>query len=218
MNARMLNPIFALLTYLAASGLHQSAVAQTDPGMPIETKSRLPTDHSNDPVSVAAHGALFDANLKVIDPSPEFLRRTLDIYIKRLTAEANGRVRKTLDKQREFLVEESRTDEMTQRFLILEYLTNAVAPLDQADLEARIYGGMPQGPGADPAAMGRQWLDQDWRPQHQFPGFRQSRRCLARGQHRPEGVVRGAAPCCWLDDQRAGDHLSRHGKQQCLLL
>lgn len=137
MNARMLNPIFALLTYLAASGLHQSAVAQTDPGMPIETKSRLPADHSNDPVSVAAHGALFDANLKVIDPSPEFLRRTLDIYIKRLTAEANGRVRKTLDKHREVLAEEFRTDEMTQRFLILEYLTNAVAPLGQAYLEAR---------------------------------------------------------------------------------
>jgi len=134
---RLSASILILLLCLAALVIPQSVAAQADPGPAIETKLALPAARSDDPVAVAAYGTLFDANMNVIDPSPEFLRRTLDLYIKWLTGESNDQVRATLDKYRGVLAEEFRTDEMTPRFLILDYLTGAVAPRDQAYLEAR---------------------------------------------------------------------------------
>lgn len=137
MIARLSNPILALLVCLSAPVLPRSAAAQADPGPAVETVPPLPTVRSDDPVAVAAYGKLFDADMKMIDPSPDFLRRTLDLYIKRLTGEANDRVRATLGRHRGVLAEEFRTDEMTPRFLILDYLTSAVAPQNQAYLETR---------------------------------------------------------------------------------
>jgi hypothetical protein len=129
--------LLALLVCLAALVLPQNAAAQAGPGPAIEIKPALPGARGDDPVAVAAYGKLFDSDMKVIDPSPEFLRRALDLYIKRLTSEANDQIRATLDKHRDVLAEEFRTDEMTPRFLLLDYLTSAVAPKDQAYLEAR---------------------------------------------------------------------------------
>ena len=134
---RLSDPILALLLCLTALVLPQNAAAQGDPGPAIETKLAFPAAKMADPVAVAAYGTLFDANMKVIEPRPEFLRRALDLYIKRLTGEANDEVRATLDKHRDVLAQEFRTDEMTPRFLILDYLTSAVAPRDQAYLEVR---------------------------------------------------------------------------------
>lgn len=129
--------LFALMLCLATFALSRNVAAQADPGQAIEVKPAMLAGRGEDPIAVAAHGTLFDANMKVIDPTPDFLRRTLDLYIRRLTGEANDRVRSTLDKHREILAEEFRNDEMTPRFLILDYLTSAVAPQDQAYLEVR---------------------------------------------------------------------------------
>lgn len=134
---RLSDPILALLLCLTALVLPQNAAAQGDPGPAIETKLAFPAAEMADPVAVAAYGTLFDANMKVIEPRPEFLRRALDLYIKRLTGEANDAVRATLDNHRDVLAQEFRTDEMTPRFLILDYLTSAVAPRDRAYLEVR---------------------------------------------------------------------------------
>ena len=108
MFARLSDPILALLICLAALVLPQSAAAQTDPGPAIETEPALPAARGDDPIAVAAYGTLFDANMKVIDPSPEFLRLTLDLYIKRLTGEAKDRVRASLGKYRDVLAEARR--------------------------------------------------------------------------------------------------------------
>lgn len=137
MFARLSDPVLALLLCLAVLAGPQSAAAQADPGPAIETEPALPPARLDDPVAVAAYGKLFDANMNVIDPTPEFLRRTLDLYIERLTGEANDRIRATLEQHREVLAEAFDTDEMTPRFLIFDYLTSAVAPQDQAYLEAR---------------------------------------------------------------------------------
>jgi hypothetical protein len=137
MSSRLSIPILALLFCLAASVFSQTAAAPPGPGPAIESEAGLPVASGNDPIAVVAHGAIFDANMKQIDPTPEFLRNTLDLYIKRLTGEANDEVRATLDKHREVLAEEFGMDEMTPRFLILDYLTGAMAPRDQAYLEVR---------------------------------------------------------------------------------
>jgi hypothetical protein len=138
MVARPSDPVLALLLCFVVVALPQNLAAQaTGPGRAIEAKPELLATRIDDPVAVAAYGTLFDANMKVIDPRPEFLRRALDLYIKRLTGEANDKVQETLRNYRNVLTEEFRSDEMTPRFLILDYLTSAVAPRDRAYLEAR---------------------------------------------------------------------------------
>ncbi len=121
---------------LAALAAPPAANAQGNPGDPL---ARLPgaVGERGDPVAVAAYGALLDADLKPIEPTPEFLRSTLDLYIDRLTREADDRTREALERHRQALAEAFPADEMTQRFLILEFLTTSVAPQDQAYLEAR---------------------------------------------------------------------------------
>jgi hypothetical protein len=74
-----------------------------------------------------------------IEPSPEFLRSALDGYLERLLALADRRVLAQYDEHRRHLQKQLREDEMSQRFLLLEYLTGAVAPPDQAYLQARSY-------------------------------------------------------------------------------
>ena len=134
---RLSIPILVLLSCLAASVFPLSTVAQTGPGPAIESETGLLATSGPDPIAVVAHGAIFDANMEQIDPTPEFVRTTLDLYIKRLTDEANEEVRTTLNKHEEVLAEKFPMDEMTQRFLILDYLISAVAPQDQAYLEVR---------------------------------------------------------------------------------
>ena len=70
--------------------------AQGDPGEPL---ARLPTpvDRAGDPIAVAAYGLLLDADLKPIEPTPEFLRTTLDLYIEQLTREADQGTREALN-------------------------------------------------------------------------------------------------------------------------
>ena len=124
------------LVALAALAAPPAANAQGNPGDPL---ARLPgaVGERGDPVAVAAYGVLLDADLKPIEPTPEFLRSTLDLYIDRLTREADDRTREALERHRQALAEAFPADEMTQRFLILEFLTTSVAPQDQAYLEAR---------------------------------------------------------------------------------
>ena len=65
--------ILALIA-VAAFAAPPAANAQGNPGDPL---ARLPgaVGERGDPVAVAAYGALLDADLKPIEPTPEFLRR-----------------------------------------------------------------------------------------------------------------------------------------------
>ena len=75
---------------------------------------------------------------RLIGADPEyFVRTTLDRYIVRLTKEATSDVQTNLEKHRKVLRETFGTDEMTPRFLMLEYLITAVAPKDRPYLEVR---------------------------------------------------------------------------------
>lgn len=112
------------------------ASAQGGPGEPI-ARQQAPVSQSADPIAVVAHGAILGADMRPIDPTPEFVRHALDLYIRRLTAEADATTRADLDKHRQTLAEALPGDEMAQRFVLLEFLTTAVAPPDQAYLEAR---------------------------------------------------------------------------------
>lgn len=134
---RLLIPLLIAVFLLVSSVFAPGAAAQTGPAPAVGGESGQPAAGKDDPIAVVAHGGIFDANLKQIETTPEFVRTTLDLYIMRLTDEANDNVRATLEKQRQILAETSAGDDMTARFLLLEYLTNAVAPRDQAYLEVR---------------------------------------------------------------------------------
>ncbi len=131
-------PLFIFMVIGCMTGVFSvSAGAQTSPGPAIEAKVTPSASRGNDPIGVVAHGTIFDANMKQIDPSPDFVRTTLDRYIVRLTKEATSDVQTNLEKHRKVLGETFGTDEMTPRFLMLDYLITAVAPKDRPYLEVR---------------------------------------------------------------------------------
>lgn len=134
---RQVSLFSALLIGALISGWSVSAVAQPGPGPAIESKPSQSGVSGKDPIAVVAHGAIFDANMKQIDPSPDFIRSTLDRYIRRLTSEASNNVRAALDKHNKVLRDTFGTDEMTPRFLVLDYLIHGVAPKDRSYLEVR---------------------------------------------------------------------------------
>lgn len=123
-----------LAIYVFAAALTSGAPAQPGPGRPV---ARAPVQPSTDPIPTAAYGELFDATGRRIEPTAKFIRVALDTYIQRLTEEAGDSTRAALRRYRKVLAEKFRTDEMSPRFLILEYLTHAVKPRDQAQLEVR---------------------------------------------------------------------------------
>ena len=120
-------PAVVLCLVWSAAGV----VAQGDPGAPINRLS-TPVTQLADPIEAVAHGRLFGPGMKPIDPTTEFIRDTLDLYINRLSAEADEATRSRLNDHRRSLAEDLPGDEMAQRFLVLEFLTAAVAPKDQA--------------------------------------------------------------------------------------
>ena len=134
---RLVIPKLVLLISMVTWGLSSSAGAQLSPGQAIQSTPTVSASRGDDPIGVVAHGAIFDATMKQIDPSPDFIRTTLDRYILRLTKEATSDVRATLEKHRTVLRETFGTDEMTPRFLLLDSLITAVAPKDRPYLEVR---------------------------------------------------------------------------------
>lgn len=134
---RLVIPSLALLIGVVTWLLGASAGAQPSPAPAIESKLTPSASRGDDPIGLVAHGAIFDAHMKQIEPSPDFIRTSLDHYIARLTKEASNDARTKLEKHRKVLNEKFGTDEMTPRFLLLDYLITAIAPKDQPYLKVR---------------------------------------------------------------------------------
>ncbi|MCM2472508.1 hypothetical protein HGO38_03330 [Rhizobium sp. CG5] len=114
----------------AANGQTTPAPArQVDPGQRSADRS--------DPIAFAAYGKLFDSRGEAIAVTPEFMRKTLELYIEQFSASADRRVQAELDDHRRKVVEAFADDDMVQKFLLLEFLTNTVDGPKQAQLEVR---------------------------------------------------------------------------------
>lgn len=114
-------------------------LGQTNPGAPLAGTGDAPREATlpRDPIAIAAHGALLDHNLKPISITPELVRRTLDLYIRRLSREAHAETLGALEKYRSALAGSKEVDEIEARFLMLEYLLEAVKPKDRPYLGVR---------------------------------------------------------------------------------
>lgn len=70
-------------------------------------------------------------------PRAEFIRETMDFYIDRLMRSADDKTRAEYDRYREQVTERFGNDDMTPRFLLMEFLSNSADPRDQALLSVR---------------------------------------------------------------------------------
>lgn len=131
--------VFCLTAVAFSAFVHEPAFAQVDPGAPVETLKTPEDDRvlPRDPIAVAGHGVLLDHALKPIEVTPDFLRRTLDLYIRRLSRDAGSEGRDLLEKFRASVAESDSVDELEQRFLLMDYLLEQVRPIDQGQLDAR---------------------------------------------------------------------------------
>lgn len=92
---------------------------------------------SGDPVAFVGHGKLFDRSGRIIEPTAEFVREALGYYINNLENRANEKTLSLAKRQKAKLKEQLKTDEMSQRFLLMEWLISEVAPENGAALYAR---------------------------------------------------------------------------------
>lgn len=93
------------------------------------------TRNSEDPISTVGHGQLYDQSGKLINKiSPKFIQNTLNYYLNRLQKESKPKIRSLTKKRLAELKDRFPKDQMTQHFLMLEWLTETVAPHDKAIL------------------------------------------------------------------------------------
>lgn len=92
-----------------------------------------------DPIGLVAHGGVFDFNMKPITPDKEFITHSVNFYLHQLSAQADKKTLSQLAKHQELLADRLKGDEITQNFLLLDYLIYAVSPDNSPYLEARSY-------------------------------------------------------------------------------
>ncbi|MBP1850277.1 hypothetical protein [Rhizobium halophytocola] len=129
--------VIAVLTGLAFSPGDAHAQASPAPALRIDPARRA-VDQT-DPIAFAAYGKLFDARGKQIEVTPEFMRRALDFYIERFSVSAARSARAALDDRRGKIAEAFGDDDMVQKFLLLEFLSNSLTGPEQARLEVRSH-------------------------------------------------------------------------------
>ncbi|MEJ2618808.1 MAG: hypothetical protein P8163_00830 [Candidatus Thiodiazotropha sp.] len=112
-----------------------SALLQTEPYQ-LNTDT-LKTSYTGDPIAFVAHGQLFNHDGKIIDPKMDFIRETMDLYINHLTQHSDKKRQQNARRLKQRLVESFSDDDLTQRFLLMEYLLQGAQTEDQVRLSTR---------------------------------------------------------------------------------
>ncbi len=134
---RKLALAFGTVLSLMGLALYSPIYAQSGPAPALEQKGVASVNFAGDPISFVAHGQLFDAKGKVINPNGEFIRQALDFYLKRLLALSDASTRKEMIRFGALLEEHYKDSDVLRNFLLMEFLTTRVDLKFQAHLEVR---------------------------------------------------------------------------------
>jgi hypothetical protein len=128
---------FAAVLAATSASFAQSPSRGIGPGRAID-ESFEPT--AADPIAGVGYGLMFDAQGKVIEPTPAFRRRALDYYLNRLIGEAPGSLRAEYQEVRKRLEANEKAygiDEILSQSLLIDWLINKLKPDSEAHLAAK---------------------------------------------------------------------------------
>jgi hypothetical protein len=129
--------IVAALLAAVTTGSAQSPSPGSNPGTPLGKRS---IQAASDPIAAVGYGLMFDAEGKLIEPTPEFRRRALDYYLKRLLGEAPRPLLAEYQKVQVLLAEKGKDlgiDDVLSESLLIDWLIDRAKPDDAAQLKAK---------------------------------------------------------------------------------